>query len=256
MECYDDETRKVVEEGHNPIFFKGLNLSITLDESKAINYDEEPKVIISASGMCDAGRIRHHIKYNLWRPESTIVFAGYQAEGTLGRMLEDGAETVKMFGEEVVCKAEIAKMQSMSSHADQNGLLEWIGNYTEKKPARVFLVHGDDDSMETLSSLIHEKYGLQVDCPYSGSVFDLATGEWLEVKEPVKVVRPAIVSVPTSGASGKISGRKKSSDQQYERLMDSYERLLSAIKANYGGANKDLAKFTAQIDNLYSKWIR
>lgn len=256
LECYDDETRKVVEEGHNPIFFKGLNLSITLDESKAINYDEEPKVIISASGMCDAGRIRHHIKYNLWRPESTIVFAGYQAEGTLGRMLEDGAETVKMFGEEVVCKAEIAKMQSMSSHADQNGLLEWIGNYTEKKPARVFLVHGDDDSMETLSSLIHEKYGLQVDCPYSGSVFDLATGEWLEVKEPVKVVRPAIVSVPTSGASGKISGRKKSSDQQYERLMDSYERLLSAIKANYGGANKDLAKFTAQIDNLYSKWIR
>lgn len=247
-ECYDDETREVISRGVNPITFKGLNLAITLDESKAINFDDEPKVIISASGMCDAGRVRHHIKYNLWRPECTIVFAGYQAEGTLGRILEDGAKSVKLFGDDIICRAEIAQMADMSSHADQNGLMDWILAYNTQTPERVFLVHGDDEAMDTLSKLIREKLGLRVDCPYSGSIFDLVRGRWITVAEPKKIVRDECIPG--------MHGRRRSSDSAYERLMSAYNKLLAAVQANYGGANKDLAKFTDQILNLYDKWIR
>ncbi len=249
-DCYDDETKEVVMKGINPISFKGLNLSITSEESKMINFDETPKVIISASGMCDAGRIRHHIKYNLWKPESTIVFAGYQAEGTLGRMLLDGAETVRMFGDEIAVKAEIARMAAMSSHADQDGLMEWISAYDIKKPDKVFLVHGDDDAMKTLAELINEKLGYSVDCPYSGSVFNLASNEWEVIGQPVEIVKE--VEYSSSG----IPGRRKSSDAAFDRLMSAYNKLLTAVRANYGGANKDLAKFTDQILNLYDKWMR
>ena len=249
-DCYDDATRELVMKGINPISFKGLNLLITSEESRYINYDETPKVIISASGMCDAGRIRHHIKYNLWRPESTIVFAGYQAEGTLGRVLVDGAKTVRIFGEEIVVRAEIAQMAAMSSHADQDGLIDWISAYDLNRPDRVFLVHGDDDAMKTLASLIFEKLGYKVDCPYSGSVFNLANGKWEFEGQPVRVVKEAEYS------SSGIPGRRKISDAAYDRLMSAYNKLLTAVRANYGGTNKDLAKFTDQILNLYDKWMR
>ena len=254
-ECYDEETKAVVDRGINPISFRGLHLSITTEESRMINDDETPKVIISASGMCDAGRIRHHIKYNVWRPESTIVFAGYQAEGTLGRLLEDGAETVRIFGEEFAVKAEIAKMAAMSSHADQAGLLKWISAFTER-PERVFLVHGDDGAMEELSGLIRGQTGFNVDCPYSGSVFDLASGEWIHKAEPVPFVKEAFIK-PTAAVGElypKDAGHGPSA--AYERLLSAYRKLLSAIRANYGGANQDLQKFTDQILSLYKKWIR
>ena len=249
-ECYDDETRAIVDKGINPISFRGLNLAITLEESKAINFDETPKVIISASGMCDAGRIRHHIKYNLWRPESTIVFAGYQAEGTLGRALMDGADHVKLFGEEVAVKAEIAQMADMSSHADQFGLMNWIRAY-EQAPDRVFLVHGNDDGMEVLSKLIEDELHYTVNCPYSGSVFDLLKNEWETVAEPKKIEKPTYALVEDGS-----SKRKKTSDAAYDRLLAAYTKLSAAVKANYGGANNDLARFTNQLLSLYDKWIR
>ena len=249
QDCYDNETRALVERGMNPISFRGLHLAITREESKAINFDETPKVIISASGMCDAGRIRHHIKYNLWRPESTIVFAGYQAEGTLGRALLDGADYVKLFGEEIAVKAEIAQMADMSSHADQKGLMNWIRAY-EKAPERVFLVHGNDDGMEALSKLIEDELHYTVNCPYSGSVFDLMKNEWERIAEPKKIER----LIP-GGVSGEAK-RRKSSDAAYDALMAAYQKLAAAVKANYGGANKDLIRFTNQILSLYDKWIR
>ncbi len=253
-ECYDDETKAIVEQGINPIAFKGLNLSITSEESRMINLDEEPKVIISAAGMCDAGRIRHHIKHNLWRPESTIVFAGYQAEGTLGRQLLDGTDTVKMFGEEIVVRAEIATMSAMSSHADQQGLLDWIGAY-EKAPEKVFLVHGDDGAMETLAGLIENKLKYTVNCPYSGSVFDLAADTWELEAKGIPYVKPG--ETETAGSASIQNGRRrKAADTGYNRLLSAYNKLLAAVKSNYGGTNKDLAKFTAQILNLYDKWIR
>ena len=122
MEQFNAEAKALVEKGINPIGFPGLKLSITSDDSKAINFDQQPKVILSASGMCEAGRIRHHLKHNLWRPESTIVFVGYQTRGTLGRALLEGAKEVKLFGEVIEVKAEITKIAGISGHADKNGL--------------------------------------------------------------------------------------------------------------------------------------
>lgn len=145
MECYDAETKALVERGINPIDFPGLKLSITSEESKNINFDMTPKVIISAAGMCDAGRVRHHLKHNLWRQECSIVFAGYQAEGTLGRVLQDGAQTVKIFGEEIDVRAHIETMDGISGHADRDGLITWISSF-EKRPGYVFVVHGDEES--------------------------------------------------------------------------------------------------------------
>lgn len=134
QQCFDEEAKALVEKGINPIGFPGLKLSITSDDSKAINFDQQPKVILSASGMCEAGRIRHHLKHNLWRPESTIVFVGYQTRGTLGRALLEGAKEVKLFGEVIEVKAEITKIAGISGHADKNGLLKWINSFTEKPP--------------------------------------------------------------------------------------------------------------------------
>ncbi len=143
MECFAGDALEMVREGINPISFAGLKLAITSDESREINFMETPKVIISASGMCDAGRIRHHLKHNLWRPECTILFVGYQAVGTLGRMIVDGIDEVRLFGESIQVRAQIKKLAGMSGHADKNGLLHWISGF-EEKPRKVFVVHGEE----------------------------------------------------------------------------------------------------------------
>ena len=143
FDCFDEEAMELVNKGINPIAFPGLRLAITSEESKAINFENEPKVIISASGMCEAGRIRHHLKHNLWRPECTILFVGYQAVGTLGRAIVEGAEEVKLFGEPIEIRAQIMKLAGMSGHADKNGLLNWVKGFTQK-PEKVFVVHGED----------------------------------------------------------------------------------------------------------------
>ncbi len=130
-DCFDEEAMALVRQGINPIAFPGLRLAITSDESRAINFENTPKVIISASGMCEAGRIRHHLKHNLWRPECTILFVGYQAVGTLGRAIVEGVKEVKLFGEQIEIRAEITKLVGMSGHADKNGLLRWIKGFVE-----------------------------------------------------------------------------------------------------------------------------
>lgn len=237
-ECYDEETRRLVLSGINPIGFPGLRLSITADESKAINYDEEPKVIISASGMCDAGRIRHHLKHNLWKPSCSVVFAGYQAEGTLGRMLQDGRKEVRILGEDIRVEASIENMGGMSSHADQDGLLEWVGAYKEA-PRKIFLVHGDDGAMEELSGLIKEKYGFDVSCPYSGSVFDLAAGEYTYLAEPVFRKKETAIS--------------KRNDKVRSELSDALEELRTLCRRYEDFSNKDIKKLTADIRAVIEK---
>lgn len=134
-DCLDEEARAVMAAGDNPLTFPGLYTTVSADESKALNSDTTPKVILSASGMCDAGRIRHHLKYNLWRPECTVLFVGYQAQGTLGRMLYDGAKSVKLFGDEVAVNAEVQTLPGVSGHADQQGLLDWYGQLFSKAGA-------------------------------------------------------------------------------------------------------------------------
>ncbi len=241
LECYDDETRELVSQGINPISFPGLKLSVTSDESVNINFDSKPKVIISASGMCDAGRIRHHLKHNLWRRECTVVFAGYQAEGTIGRSLIDGNKTVRLFGETIEVEAHIETLHDISGHADRDGLLAWAEAF-EKKPRQYFIVHGSDDVCDRFADLLHARTGVPAKAPFSGAEYDLAKGVW--VKETVGV---PIVS--KSAASKKASG-------VFARLLAAGERLIGVIHRNEGGANKDLAKFADQINSLCDKWDR
>ena len=192
--------------------------------------------------MCEAGRIRHHLKHNLWRKDSTIVFVGYQAGGTLGRALLDGMTEVKLFGETIDVEAKIVKLEGVSGHADKAGLLKWIGAY-EKKPQRVFVVHGEDTVCDDFAKCVQDELGLNSVAPYSGAVFDLATNKCLV--EGVKNKIPRVTVTPN----------RKASDV-FERLMAAGKRLISVIKHNEGGANKDLAKFADQINSLCDKWER
>ena len=160
----DEEALELVKDGTNMFSFPGLRMTESVEESKLLNADKIPKVIISASGMCDAGRVRHHLKYNLWRPESTIVFVGFQAPGTLGRTLLDGAHSVRLFGEEVAVQAEIVNFKGLSSHADRDHLLEWAKSF--ENPTHFFVVHGDREvapyfaqSLE-LSARAQDNHGL------------------------------------------------------------------------------------------------
>ncbi|MGI6211621.1 MAG: MBL fold metallo-hydrolase RNA specificity domain-containing protein [Anaerovoracaceae bacterium] len=157
-QVFDDETKELILKGDNPLDFKNLKFTRSTEESQALNFDDSPKVIISASGMCDAGRIRHHLKHNLWNAKSSVIFVGYQAEGTLGRRLLNGEKEVTLFGEEIHVAAEIYNLEGFSGHADQNALFTWLSGF-EQKPKQLFLVHGEEESKEVFAELIHEKLG-------------------------------------------------------------------------------------------------
>lgn len=242
LDCYNDETKALVKKGINPISFKGLRLSISSQDSIAINFDEQPKVIISAAGMCDAGRVRHHLKHNLWRPESTILFAGYQAVGTLGRSIVEGKDVVKIFGEAIEVKAHIEKIEGISGHADQNGLLTWVESYMEK-PKQVFVVHGDDEVCDNFARLLKEKLDINAFAPFSGTSYDLKEGCFIKITEGVRVKKD-------------ITEAAKKAAGVFGRLIAAGERLRKVILNNEGGANKDLAKFADQINSLCDKWER
>ena len=237
-ECFDKEAMDLVKEGINPISFAGLKLAITSEESKEINFNDTPKVIISASGMCEAGRIRHHLKHNLWRPECTILFVGYQAMGTLGRSIVEGASEVKLFGEPIQIRAQIKQLVGMSGHADKDGLIEWISGFKEK-PKKVFVVHGEDSICTAFTECLKVEYGQRAYAPYSGTEFDLLSGKFLYEAEPVPVKKKAKSSV----ASG-----------VYARLLAAAQRLLALVQKSDGMPNKDMAKFADQINSVCDKW--
>lgn len=157
-QVFDEETKEYIIKGDNPLDFKNLKFTRTSQESMWLNSDPEPKVIISASGMCDAGRIRHHLKHNLWNSKSSIVFVGYQAEGTLGRYILEGAEEVTLFGEKVKVNAEIHNLEGFSGHADRDGLLEWLKGF-RKEPKRIFLVHGEPEAKESFAETVEKELG-------------------------------------------------------------------------------------------------
>ncbi|MDD7512233.1 MAG: MBL fold metallo-hydrolase [Peptostreptococcaceae bacterium] len=158
-QVFDDETKNYILKGDNPLDFQNLRFTRSTAESQSLNMDKSPKVIISASGMCEAGRIRHHLKHNLWDSRNSIVFVGYQGEGTLGRMLVEGAKEVTLFGEVIAVNAEIHNLEGFSGHADQNGLFSWVAGF-QQKPSKVFIVHGETESKETFAKLIKEKLEL------------------------------------------------------------------------------------------------
>lgn len=239
-ECFDQEAMDLVRNGINPLRFPGLTLSITSNDSIAINSDNKPKVIISASGMCEAGRIRHHLKHNLWRKECTVVFVGYQANGTLGRMLLEGASEVKLFGETIEVMAEIVKLEGVSGHADKAGLIKWITSF-DNRLKQVFVVHGEDEVSTGFAKCLCDEYGLNAVAPYSGAEFDMISGRF--VKEGERILK------------AKKPVQRKANDV-FERLLAAGRRLLTVIKHNEGGANKDLAKFADQINSMCDKWDR
>ena len=171
-QVFDDETREYILRGDNPLDFKNLKFTRSTDESRALNFIKEPKVIISASGMCEAGRIRHHLKHNLWDARNSIVFVGYQAQGTLGRTLTDGAKKVTLFGEEIQVNAEIHSLEGFSGHADQDGLLTWISSFRQQ-PKQTFLVHGEDDSKKDFAKLVKDKLGYDPVVVLGNSEFEL-----------------------------------------------------------------------------------
>jgi metallo-beta-lactamase family protein len=173
---FDEETRNHILSGDNPLDFKNLVFVRTSQESKELNFNDEPKIIIASSGMAEAGRIKHHLKHHLWKNTSSVVIVGYQAAGTLGRSLVERAEEVFIFGEKIKIKAEIYSLEGFSGHADKDGLFEWISSF-KKFPKKVFLVHGEDESKIAFAERIKADLNHIVQVINEVSEFDLATDE-------------------------------------------------------------------------------
>jgi metallo-beta-lactamase family protein len=234
----DEEAIAVIQGGENLFTFPGLTLSRTSEESKALNADPTPKIIISASGMCDAGRIRHHLKHNLWRPECAVVFVGYQGEGTLGRRLLDGAKSVKLFGEEIAVRARIVNFKGLSSHADRDHLLAWAEHFSPK-PDQFFVVHGDDQVTEIFADTLNQR-GIPAHAPLYEEVYDLASNT---------VLAKGVVLEPKKTTGGASAG-----SPAYLRLQDVSKELELLIGRSRGRPNKDLAKLADQLRAVMERW--
>ena len=236
----DEDAAELVRDGTAMFQFPGLRLTETTDESKLLNTDTTPKVIISASGMCDAGRIRHHLKYNLWRPESAVVFVGFQAQGTLGRYLLDGAASVRLFGEEVAVRAKVVNFPGLSSHADRDHLLDWISRFNAPKPRHVFVVHGDRDVAPVFARSV-ESMGFEAHAPQYTEEYDLLAQRVTAVGYlPERKVK-AFEGAPKLSAA-------------YERLVQVGESLAALIRRSKGRDNKTLAAFAESIRKLIERF--
>lgn len=183
-QVFDEETRELLISGNNPLYFENLNFVQSALESKALNEDKTPKIIISASGMCEAGRIKHHLKHNLWRPESSIVFVGYQAQNTLGRRIRDGEKLVKIFGEEINVSSEVYDLEGFSGHADRNGLLKWLGAF-KKRPKKLFIVHGEEEAKTDFAKEVEASLSIECIIPRDGEIYELERNT-LSVSEIIK----------------------------------------------------------------------
>ena len=235
----DEEALETIRE-RDLFTFPNLRLITSSDESRTLNTDPTPRVIISAAGMCDAGRSRHHLKHNLWRKECTVVFVGYQAEGTLGRSLLDGVKHVHLFGEEIEVNADIRTVQGLSSHADQPHLLAWAKNF-DPAPRQTFVVHGQAEVAEAYSQLLRDNQ-IPAHAPEQGEVYDLIENRMLEAGAPR--VRPTRSAMAPAASPA------------FRRLEDAAKKLREVVEHNRGGANKDLGKFADQIRALIDKWDR
>ena len=236
----DEEAMELVKDGTHMFNFSNLNLTETVEESKMLNLDNIPKVIISASGMCDAGRIRHHLKHNLWRPESTVVFVGFQSPGTLGRHLLEGAESVKMFGEQIAVKAKIVNFQGLSSHADHDHLIAWAQSFKADKPQKVFVVHGDRDVVPKFVADLKD-IGYDAYAPTYTEEYDLLADRQLKAGYIPERPKKAFEGAPRISAA-------------YEKLLSAADALMSLVRRSKGRDNKSLAAFAEAIRHLLDKF--
>ncbi len=232
LDCYDEEARSYIENGDNPLDFPGLQFTRTPDESRALNERNDNVIIISASGMCEAGRIKHHLKHNLWRKESTILFVGYQAVGTLGRKISDGAKRVKLFGEDITVNARVEMIEGFSGHADRDGLIDWIGRFN-RKPKKIFIVHGEETGMNEFAQLIGQKFNIDSVIPGRGDSYIISGRRVIENTEK------AVVSH---------SFKRLAVLELLETMKEEFDELTELLKAELKQEKTDL-----EVDELKAK---
>ncbi len=233
-ECFDQETRDLLKSGDNPFAFDGLNFTVTAQESMALNQLKGSSIIISAAGMAQAGRVRHHLKHNLWRAESAVLFVGYQAEGTLGRIITQGARKVKLYGEEIVIRAQIHTLSGFSAHADQAGIMDWIGAM-KKKPRHVYVTHGEPEASKVLAAKIYRELGLEAWVPFVGDTITLGEAPvraqkrapvdleaWVELEKEIAGLSTALARAKEDLKNGKT--------WWFSRLMAQDADLVNRLK--------------------------
>ena len=249
-QVFDEETKELILSGDNPLDFKNLIFTRSTAESQALNMNRTPKIIISASGMCEAGRIRHHLKHNLWDPKNSIVFVGYQAEGTLERALIDGVKEVKLFGETVIVAAEIHNLEGFSGHADQNGLLDWLGGF-QKIPKQIFLVHGEEQSKIDFAKAAQERLGLSTTPVFANSEFELETGELIAKDEVIKEV---IDEEGLTNLRSKIADIQKGVDNILGQTDSALSKEMSAEKlTQINNILQELEKVSLNLGSTVTK---
>jgi len=282
--CYDAEAKSFVDKGINPLEFEGLTITQTSEESKAINTDTRPKVILSASGMCEAGRIKHHLKHGLWNAANTVLFVGFQAPGTMGRALIEGAEKVKLFGETINVGAEIKQLPGISGHGDANMLVKWATHFSPK-PRRVFVNHGDSAVCDIFTKRLKDEFGLAATSPYSGSIYDLVKNEYVfesqaeplaertrvrlpereRTEEPAERTEqdlrgePRQASYPrdNQGARQGKQGAKQGrggSESPFELLLSALDRLTRVIRTSKGRSKREITSITGMINSISDLW--
>ena len=222
MNLFDDETQEEIKKGDRPLEFPGLHFTTTADESRALNENIIPSIIISASGMCDVGRIKHHLKHNLWNPKNTILFVGYQAPGTLGYSIVNGAKRVKIFGEEIAVNARIEYIEGYSGHADQEGLMNFVYSFNGQRPKHIFLIHGEEDSEEALKEKLVDEAKIPVTIPSYGETYDVK--EMPELVSTIKTHKPKTI--------------KAEIVQRLSRLQSQIDDMKAAVQEDLD--NKDL----------------
>lgn len=228
--AFDEETREEILSGDNPLEFENLHFTQSSEESIALNFSNEPKIVISASGMCEAGRIKHHLKHNLWRKECSVVFVGYQAEGTLGRKIVDGIKDVKVLGEEIHINAEIHNVEGFSGHADKIALMKWIKGFKEK-PKKIFIVHGEPDSKADFAKEITETLKLNCIVPKYNTIYDIKT---VASVEEIKIKDEAVFID---------KDKEVDKEKQIQELTNNVKELKklfeNALRLTEGYLNKD-----------------
>ena len=235
-QVYDDDMKNYILSGDHPLQFHNLNFVESSDESRMINQDKSPKIVISASGMCDAGRIRHHLKHNLYDSKSSVVFVGYQAEGTLGKMLLDGADEVKLFGESIAVKAEIYNLQGFSGHADRDALFDWLTGFI-KEPENIFLVHGEEDAKQDFADYVERNLGWKPTVVTGYDEYDLESGESLVDETPEE----------------EFAGAEQISDVK-DKLADLHQQMELIIYNTRGQLSDELtAEKAAEIKNTLAE---
>lgn len=248
---YDEEAQALVDKGINPISFSSLVTITDVQDSIALNSRKESSVIISSSGMCDAGRIKHHLKHNLYRKESTVVFVGYQAEGTLGRNLVDGTEHVTIFGEQIDVKAEITSLPGLSGHADQKGLINWITAF-KQKPKMVFVVHGDKMVAPFFASMLTKQYQLQAFAPSFLDSFTLPLTQSLPKQEVSYVVNETKEKLDS--AFGTLEASKRAMEEIIEKMVRESQNIEDYNTKRAKRLANAILRLSSDIEDLKNKW--